>query len=439
MLAELEERTRERDTARGELDMAKDTARSYYQRMVQAEADKSHLQTSTVTLRLTSFAHTYVADTHQDCDRFLLVLIDGDSMPFLDEFLPRGIEGGEDAGKHLRSAVLDYYKTNARFHADDRVIIRVYANVRGLGRTYKAAKIIPEESVFDQFITGFNKSHPLSDYIDAGAHKEAADSKMKGLSKANFELFYRNRHCQHVMFGGSADSSYAGFLGPYTLPGTINDRITMIEGSPFPYDLRKVAQGFHQVSLRTVFRNTKIQVANGAQVVAGAKRPATESLVSSRERQPPVASLTSSDGNSQQAAIGLTPSPVIYQNQYGQRLDIPLHPDKDYLKFLYDKNARLCNNFYLRGHCPYGAGCEWDHTQKLSQAQLDTFRYKARTSSCRNPFCTDPTCCLGHMCPRGNACNIAQCKFLPEMHNIDVSHVFQYNTETQERKELKPS
>jgi len=63
MLAELEERTRERDAARSELDMAKDTARNYYQRMVQAEADKSHVQTST------------------DCDRFLLVLIDGDSMP----------------------------------------------------------------------------------------------------------------------------------------------------------------------------------------------------------------------------------------------------------------------------------------------------------------------------------------------------------------------
>ncbi|KIW50044.1 hypothetical protein, variant [Exophiala xenobiotica] len=376
-----------------------------------------------------------MADIFQDCDRFLLVLIDGDSMPFLDEFLPRSIEGGEDAGKHLRSAVLDYYKTNAKFHADDRIIIRVYANVRGLGRTYKAAKIIPEESIFDQFITGFNKSHPLSDYIDAGAHKEAADSKMK----ANFELFYRNRHCQHIMFGGSADSSYAGFLGPYTLPGTINDRITMIEGSPFPYDLRKVAQGFQQVSLETIFRATKIQVANGSQVVAGVKRPAAESLMPSRERQAPVTSLTSSDGKSRQAALSLTPSPVIYQNQYGQRLDIPLHPDKDYLKFLYEKNSRLCNNFYLRGHCPYGANCEWDHSQKLSQAQLDTFRYKARTSNCRNPFCTDPTCCLGHMCPRGNTCNIAQCKFLPEMHNIDVSHVFQYNTETKERKELKPS
>ncbi len=60
MLAELEERTRERDAARSELDMAKDTARNYYQRMVQAEADKSHVQTSTVPLRSTSSTNIWL-------------------------------------------------------------------------------------------------------------------------------------------------------------------------------------------------------------------------------------------------------------------------------------------------------------------------------------------------------------------------------------------
>ncbi|KIW15332.1 hypothetical protein PV08_05378 [Exophiala spinifera] len=419
MLAEIEERTRERDAAKGELDMAKDTARTYYQRMVQAESDRSHLQTST------------------DCDRFLLVLIDGDSMPFLDEFLSRGMEGGEAAGKHLRSSVLDYYKTNPKFHADDRVIIRVYANVRGLSRTLKAAKIISDESTFDQFIAGFNKSHPLSDYVDAGVHKEAADSKLKGLLKANFELFYRNRHCQHIFFGGSADNSYAGFLSPYTLPGGINDRVTLVEGPPFAYDLRKVAQGFDRVSLTTVFRTAKIQVVNGTQAVAGIKRPAPASYGSGR----PTPSSASTPADNRSSSPPTTPnvSPIIYQNQYGQRLDIPLSYDKEYLKLLYDKNSKLCNNFYLRGNCPFGSSCAWDHSQKLSQTQLDTLRYKARTSNCRNPFCTDPTCCLGHMCPRGNACSLPNCKFLPEMHNIDVSRLYEYNTETQEKKELKPS
>ena len=92
------------------------------------------------------------------------------------------MEGGEDAGKHLRTTILDYHKTNSRYHADDRLVIRVYANCQGLGKTYKAAKIIPDESVYAHFLVGFNSSHPLSDYVDAGSRKEAADSKMKGAS-----------------------------------------------------------------------------------------------------------------------------------------------------------------------------------------------------------------------------------------------------------------
>ncbi|EXJ70161.1 uncharacterized protein A1O5_06229 [Cladophialophora psammophila CBS 110553] len=365
------------------------------------------------------------------------------------------MEGGEEAGKHLRTAILEYYKTNTRYHADDRVIIRVYANSHGLSRTYKAAKIIIEEAVFDQFMVGFNRSHPLSDYVDAGSHKEAADSKMK----ANLELFYRNYHCQHIIFGGSADSSYAGFLGPYALPNTLNDRITLLEGPAFPFDLKKVAQGFHQISFKTIFRSTKIQIApNGTiALTAGVKRPAPDTLSVVRDRQSPRPATTALTPPTTKLALvaqqpaappivpspivpsPIVPSPIIYQNQYGQRLDIPLKIDKQYLQYLYDFNSRLCNNFYLKGHCPYGANCEWDHSQVLNQVQLDTFRYKARTSACRNAFCQDPQCPLGHMCPRNGACHIPACKFLPEMHNIDVSQVYEYNTATHERKRVSLS
>ncbi|OAL40066.1 hypothetical protein AYO20_00484 [Fonsecaea nubica] len=426
MLADIEQLTQQRDAARNELDMARDTARTYYQKMVQAESEKSLIKTSM-----------------EECDRFVLVLIDGDSMPFLDEFVSRGMGGGEEAGKHLRAAILEYYKTNSRYRADDRVMIRVYANAHGLSRTYKAAKIITEETVFDQFMVGFNRSHPLSDYIDAGSHKEAADSKVK----ANLELFYRNFHCQHIVFGGSADSSYAGFLGPYALPNTLNDRITLLEGPPFPYDLKKVAQGFQQTSFKTIFRSTKIQITpNGTiSVTAGVKRPAPDPLSGVRDRpspRPVAAALTppkaqpAPNAQLSAAAPSLVPSPIIYQNQYGQRLDIPLKIDKQYLQYLYDNNSRLCNNFYLKGHCHYGTNCEWDHSQILNQVQLDTFRHKARTSACRNAFCQDPSCPLGHMCPRNGACNIPACKFLPEMHNIDVSQIYEVNTVTQERKRV---
>lgn len=88
--------------------------------------------------------------------------------------------GGEDAGKYLRIAVEAYHKLNSNFHPDDRIIIRAFANVLGSSRTYKAARTITDEVVFHQFIAGFNKSHPLSDFVDAGSHKEAADIKIKG-------------------------------------------------------------------------------------------------------------------------------------------------------------------------------------------------------------------------------------------------------------------
>ena len=291
-------------------------------------------------------------------------------------------------------------------------------------------------------MTGFNRSHPLSDFVDAGHHKEAADSKMK----ANLELYYRNFHCKHIIFGGSADSSYAGFLSPFSLPGAINDRITLLEGAPFPFDLRKVAQSFRQTSFKSVFRPTKIQVlSNGTQpVTIGMKRPAQDALASSRDR-PSLQAVTAvitppkpQPGPNPQSAPAATfaLSPFIFQNKFGQRLDVPLNIDREYLQFLYDKNARLCNNFYLKGHCPYGVNCEWDHSIQLNQIQLDTFRHKARTSSCRDPFCVDPQCCLGHMCPRDSLCNISQCKFLPEMHYIDIGEVYQLNTETKERKRI---
>jgi len=49
LLASVEHLTQQRDAAKNELDMARDTARTYYQRMVQAESEKSQLKTTMVT------------------------------------------------------------------------------------------------------------------------------------------------------------------------------------------------------------------------------------------------------------------------------------------------------------------------------------------------------------------------------------------------------
>jgi hypothetical protein len=81
MLGNVEQLMQQRDAAKNELEMARDTARTYYQKMVQAEAETSRIKTSMVAFRFYSTS-VHVADgSQEDCDRFVLVLIDGDSMP----------------------------------------------------------------------------------------------------------------------------------------------------------------------------------------------------------------------------------------------------------------------------------------------------------------------------------------------------------------------
>ena len=80
--------------------------------------------------------------------------------------------------------MFDYLRHDKDFKHDHRIVIRVYANLRGLSKTYADKGILPNTAAFSEFVLGFNKAHPLFDFIDAGNHKEAADTKLKGsLSK----------------------------------------------------------------------------------------------------------------------------------------------------------------------------------------------------------------------------------------------------------------
>jgi hypothetical protein len=96
----------------------------------------------------------------------------------------QGIAGGDEAAKLLKRAVFNYLRHDEDFKHDHRIVIRVYANLRGLSKTYADKGILPNTAAFFEFVLGFNKAHPLCDFIDAGNHKEAADTKLKGaLSK----------------------------------------------------------------------------------------------------------------------------------------------------------------------------------------------------------------------------------------------------------------
>ena len=266
-------------------------------------------------------------------------------------------------------------------------------------------------------------------------------------------MFYRNYHCKHIVFGG-ADSGYAGFLNTFINVSGNNDRITFLDGPLTPHHLQRISKAFRNVTFRDLFRPAKIVVnsTNGT-LVNGTKRPAPEPLEQPYRRPRSPHSIDEYDPTSPAmippwAGPHLLPASlpppitpgtirpfpaIIYQNMYGQRLDPPVKYDKDFLGVLFSSKKKLCNNFYLKGHCTYGDSCSWDHSERLSELQLDTLRHKARTSACREPFCKDPDCTLGHMCPRGDKCNISLCKYLPEMHSIDMRQVFEYSPATQSR------
>ena len=92
----------------------------------------------------------------------------------------RRIEGGLEAGRRLRNEVHNYIHALPNYHADDRIVIRIFANVRGLARACRQANIVRDEETIFEFVAGFSSSHPLTSFTDAGGAKEAADSKMRG-------------------------------------------------------------------------------------------------------------------------------------------------------------------------------------------------------------------------------------------------------------------
>jgi hypothetical protein len=114
---------------------------------------------------------------------FVSVLIDGDCMNFLDDFVVKGDQGGGEAAQALKNAVLrhlDHILPDR--DPNTKVIVRVYANLKGLIRPYLDNDIIADPVILEAFVRGFNMYDPLFDFVDAGNGKECADEKLKGKS-----------------------------------------------------------------------------------------------------------------------------------------------------------------------------------------------------------------------------------------------------------------
>jgi hypothetical protein len=108
---------------------------------------------------------------------------------FQDEFARDGQLGGKRAAGLLRKAITEDIRTRfPSLPANVQVVIRVYANLKGLSKKYR--ELMPDSAPFEDFVRGFNTVHPTCDYIDAGCGKECADEKIKGELPPLFIFLY---------------------------------------------------------------------------------------------------------------------------------------------------------------------------------------------------------------------------------------------------------
>jgi hypothetical protein len=92
-----------------------------------------------------------------------------------------GADGGKRAASLLKQAVEEELRAcdpSATHHV--QVVVRVYANMKGLTKTYKEMDLLPQSTTFEEFVRGFNMGDVMCDYVDAGNGKECSDAKVKG-------------------------------------------------------------------------------------------------------------------------------------------------------------------------------------------------------------------------------------------------------------------
>ena len=110
------------------------------------------------------------------------MLIDGDGMVFNSTFLKQGENGGIQAAGLLHKAVQDWVSANViECPTDVQVVVRIYANIRGLADTCYKAGLVDSPIRVEEFARGFTRGKTLCDFTDVGSGKDRADGKIVGM------------------------------------------------------------------------------------------------------------------------------------------------------------------------------------------------------------------------------------------------------------------
>lgn len=249
----------------------------------------------------------------QERNPFILVLVDADGYLFNDTLLAAGADGGTQAAQLLNDNVRASLRRKGLEHCD--IMVRVYANVAGLSKALSKAGLVgADKRSLAPFIASFNRSYPLTDFVDAGELKENADFKLRGLLR----LYAENVQCKHIFFAACHDAGYVSELTPYR---NHRDRFTLIR-TPGLY--------FHD-------EFTKLGL--GVEELPGVFRPVGSAMDAIYPKPPQPLSHSNN--------INKSAPPVAPSSPATTRNDLP--------------GTEICQ-FYRAGKCRYGVQCKNLHT-----------------------------------------------------------------------------
>lgn len=92
-----------------------------------------------------------------------------------------GEEGGRRAASLLHTAISEWSQANVdELPRDARLVVRVYANIKGLARGLYSNAAITSAEVLNDFVHGFTYGNTLFDFVDIGPGREHAADKIAG-------------------------------------------------------------------------------------------------------------------------------------------------------------------------------------------------------------------------------------------------------------------
>ena len=104
-------------------------------------------------------------------------------MTFDSDLLQQGAAGGKQAVALLVDGVSRWASTNVNeYPAASQVVIRVFANLRGLAEACARTGMVDHFTKVEDFARGFTCSDALMDFVDVGDGRAGAQCKVEGES-----------------------------------------------------------------------------------------------------------------------------------------------------------------------------------------------------------------------------------------------------------------